>query len=592
MTLINDRHNKREITNQANLNLNITRLVSPTMPTHDQPHSGTGQDNFRDDKIRLISVLDLPADILCNIFDHFQDDRRYTKEGRYDNEGAEHRQTIQSTRLVCRRFHQLVSSRLCPILQVRLDQASLDLLNDISKNSLVASGVRDIQVVLDYRPRELAQDLLRFKNQRKSDLNRLCRSCVFLGETWNMGDFDEDDDTVCLTPLSEYKKAMHYYQSICLAWDDCFSPADGNYKDAVSLKYQRILHQGHEDYRQKHEEQLRIITDGSFVNILASSISRMAPYRSLHFITKIGHYIGPYILDPTHLLNNKEELSQFMSTPQDWQTIGELEGKTELLAAKILSELPIAIYKAGTLMRDININCFPPTRCYSMICPDCHDQFNPSWADLNAACQHLQKIRFNETSYDTGCSPLLAEEQAVIAKYLGAIFSSESVEDVSLEFSAFHSSNRSYGSAKASYRIGSVLSATNWPHIKRVCIRHVSLNQDDLEKFCNALGDRLETVYLHGIELLSGSWAGALDILRQKVLSRCLDMKRRVVFLSLTGGEFGKEEKRETGGFFSYDGDMKEPLIVRLSQNYVSGELAENPLKDGSFSMPQVVGTS
>ncbi|KFY42874.1 hypothetical protein V495_04308 [Pseudogymnoascus sp. VKM F-4514 (FW-929)] len=542
------------------------------MPIHDQPHPGTG-----------ITVLDLPADILYNIFDYFQDNRRYSKEGRYDNEGAENRQIIQNTRLVCHRFHKLVSSRLCPILQVRLDQASLDLITDISKTPLVASGVRDVQVVLDYRPRELAQDLVRFKNLRKSELDRVCKSCAFLGETWDTGDDDGDNDTVCLTPPSEYKKAMHYYQSICSAWDDYFSSADRNYKDAVSLQYQRILHQGHADYRLKHEEQHRIITDGSFITTLASSISRMSSFRSLHFITKIGHYIEPYILDPTHLLNNEEELNQFMSTPQDWQTIGELEGKAELSAAKILSELPIAIYKAGTLMREININCSPPPHSYSMICPNRPNQFPPSWPDLTAACQHLQKIRFSETSYDTGCHPLLSEEQAVIALYLGAILSSKSIKDVSLEFSAFHSSNRSYSSAKASYHIGSVLSATKWPRIKRVCIRHVSLTQDELETFFfSALGDSLESVYLDGIELLSGSWAGALDILREKVVSGCLDGKRTVGFLSLTGGQFGEEERRETSGFFSYDGDVKEPMIVRLAQNYVLGELAENPLREGS----------
>lgn len=321
------------------------------MPKHDQPHSRTG-----------ITVLDLPADILYNIFDYFQDNRRYSKEGRYDNSGAEHRQTIQNTRLVCRLFHHLISSHLCPILQVRLDQASLDLLSDISHNPLVASGVREVQVVLDYRPRELAHDLLRFKNLRKRELDRVCRSCGFLGETWDGGDDEGDDDTVCLMPpLSEYKKAMLYYQSICSAWDDYFSSADGNDKDAVSLQYQRILHQGHADYRLKHEEQHRIITDGSFITTLASSISRMASFRSLHFITKIGHYIEPHILAPMHLLNNEEELNQFMSTPQDWQTIGELEGEVEFAAAEILSELPIAIYKAGTLMQEININCSPPS---------------------------------------------------------------------------------------------------------------------------------------------------------------------------------------------------------------------------------------
>ncbi len=43
----------------------------------------------------------------------------------------------------------------------------------------------------------------------------------------------------------------------------------------------------------------------------------------------------------------------------------------------------------------------------------------------------------------------------------------------------------------------------------------------------------------------------ALDILREKILSRCLDMKCRVNFRRLTGGEFGKVKKKQTSDWFS-----------------------------------------
>ena len=79
----------------------------------------------------------------------------------------------------------------------------------------------------------------------------------------------------------------------------------------------------------------------------------------------------------------------------------------------------------------------------------------------------------------------------------------------------------------------------------------------------------------------SGSWAGALDILREKVLSRCLDMKCKVDLRGLTGGEFGKGKEAKHLDMFSFKAsDLEEPLIVTLSQKYVSGvEVAENPLR-------------
>jgi hypothetical protein len=110
------------------------------------------------------------------------------------------------------------------ILQVRLDQASLDLVNDISRSPLIAAGVRSIQVVLDYRPRELAADLSRFKDHRKKVLNKIYRRCEYDDESLYLGDSLDDDEKLSLggyddvdTLREEYRKAMGHYRSICLA---------------------------------------------------------------------------------------------------------------------------------------------------------------------------------------------------------------------------------------------------------------------------------------------------------------------------------------------------------------------------------------
>jgi hypothetical protein len=365
--------------------------------------------------------------------------------------------------------------------------------------------------------------------------------------------------------------------SIWRAWDDCFSPADGNTQDADSLEYQQVLRQSHVEYRQKHEQQSQLITDGSFVNILASSMSQMASCSSLHFVDNVDGYLEAYFGFPTYLLD-KEELSRFMTTPQDWATIENLEGDTELVPAKIISELLIATHKAGTILREINVSCFPRTSNCSVVCPNRQDRLNPAWADLHDACQHLEKYEFGGGSLGyrpTEYNHLLAGEYTSMDKYFKAVLSGQSLEVIDLNFWAFRW-----------YRIGPVLGATKWPRIKRVRISHISLSQGELEKFCSGLSNRLELITLYSIELLSGSWAGALDTLREKVSSRCLEMKCRVEFIALTGGEFG-EKKRDVNIEWDqkgYNRNMRgreEPLIVMQSQNYVSDvEVAENPLKE------------
>jgi hypothetical protein len=555
-------------------------------------------------KTRPINILDLPTDILHNVFDHFRDPQttvqgkvKFTHKRKYRgrrDDSTDRRQTIQSARLVCQLFNQLASPLLCPILQVQLDQASLDLANDISRSPLIAAGVRGIQVVVDYRPEELATDLSRFKDQRKKDLSRLYNRCSYYAETWFLGGYDENDDTICPLPLREYNEAMDYYHSMCSAWDGCVRPADenanedGTANDADSLEHQRVLRQCHEEYRQKHDEQHQLITDGSFVNMLAASVSQMTHCSSLRFVDSIDNYLDLSSENPTLLLSksNTEDLSQFMATPQNWRTIEKLEGGAKLVPAKILSELVIAIHKAETTLRQIHISCFPLLTNYSMICPDRQDQLNPAWADLHAACQHLEEFVFGGGSLNNQplqYNHLSAEDQTFTDKYLGAMLSGQSLEVVRLNFYAFGISERRNGlnRSKASYRIGSVLGTTNWLRVKWAAISSVSLAQGELEQFCNKLGDRLEAIFLRSVQLESGIWAGSLDILCEKVLSRCLDMKCRVDLRGLTGGEFGKGKETNPLDMFSFRAsDLEEPLIVTLSQKYVSGvEVAENPLR-------------
>ena len=81
-----------------------------------------------------------------------------------------------------------------------------------------------------------------------------------------------------------------------------------------------------------------------------------------------------------------------MAAPHNWRAIEELEGGAgELAPAKVLSELPIAIYKAGTALLELHISCFPLKSNHSALCPGRHDCPGPAWADFHAACQYLEK---------------------------------------------------------------------------------------------------------------------------------------------------------------------------------------------------------
>jgi hypothetical protein len=462
-----------------------------------------------------INVVDLPIDILYNIFDYFQGDEvtfwgkgewrvnfNYRRASGRSTVSINHRQTIQSARLVCRICHQLASPLLCPIVQVRLDQASLERTNHLSRSPLIAAGIHGIQVVLDYRPREFSTDLSRFKDQRKKDSKEIHRRCDYFAETWVLGGNDKDDDTICPEPYREYIKTMELYWSICLAWDNCVNPVNENgenkseehaneentnEENAEILKYQRLLRQCHEEYQQKHEEQFRLIMDGSFFDILALAMSRMAHCGTLQFAENMENYLDPYIRNPTTLLNNTEALFRLMVKPQNWRTIEEIEGGAELLPAKCLSELPIAIHKSGAALGEVEITCFSITNNYSIIRLDLQDRLDPALVGLREACQQLKIFKFRGWGrINRSHRHLGGKERSPIKHCFRAMLSNQSLEVVDLNFVALRVHDGRRGTDGGRYRIGSILETVNWPHIKRITIERVSLHQHELERFAMA----------------------------------------------------------------------------------------------------------
>lgn len=81
------------------------------------------------------SILDLPSDIPCLIFDEFRDKTlviygrvnwpSLNPDRQIDDRYGQLR-NIHSARLVCRLFNQVALPLLCPILRICLSQASIN----------------------------------------------------------------------------------------------------------------------------------------------------------------------------------------------------------------------------------------------------------------------------------------------------------------------------------------------------------------------------------------------------------------------------------------------------------------------------------
>ncbi|GFF70303.1 hypothetical protein IFM60648_03138 [Aspergillus lentulus] len=533
-------------------------------------------------KIRPITIVDLPADILLQIFGYFQDARIKRQADIYPEifrwsplrdreEGIARRtarETIRQTRLVCSLFNDLASPLLCPILRVDLDQESLNGAVELCKCPRIAQGVHVIQVGLQYRPEELVSDCPRFKSYCKQQLYEVAHRCDWLGGYSSDDETDPED-------LSEYAEARHNYHKICDSWDSYFHSDESDENDDVAEaeadEHMEIFVQGYNEYCKKHEEQLQLITSGSFVTTLASCISQLPKTITLGFTDKMEPLFDWY--NPSILLRDTSLLPAKMSAALEWEKIDNLrhgnypllERDAKLTPARILFDLPAAIHKAGIKLRYLYLGPFPWRYGFSLLCPDTVS--NPTdpaaWSDLRAACSSLWTVDFgmNYAKLRVRLEHLRPEERYYVDQYLSTVLCSADLKTVSLDLSSFGLSD-GRTTMEGWYDIDPVLSAVNWPRIEDITISHVSAKQDELERFCTGLGPSTRRLSLSTIHLLDGNWEGILRTLDEKVRTTFREENVSVYLDHLTGGEFGEVEIRARSppiGFEDSDDEVEPP---------------------------------
>jgi hypothetical protein len=391
-------------------------------------------------------ILRLPTEILRDIFDRFQegpnvnDPRDLEKYFGYAEATAlEHRKTVRVLRLVCRRFCQLASPLLFPTVTVGLDQESLDRVDAISRNPLIAGGIRRIRALLNYCPKELAEDLAQFKDYQLNFLDEV--SSV----TWYSGYNADPESQAGLA----YRDTMDNIWAIRSAWNQYLDPTkEGIGDDKGRAEYQQILCEAHEEYRRKHEEQIRLLTNGSFVSILVSAMSRMPRCGSLIFID--DERLLPRNTPDTqpNVISSKTDLSRFLRMPFCWKTIERLGCTLE--PARMLTELPIVVHKAGLTLRELCIGCFPLMVSHDSATDTSFPQrlSSASWDDLRAACQNLEIFEFgagNITYQPTRKRLSPAALPAFVEEYLRATLSGQQLRNIDVclhSFGGYPSSSR------------------------------------------------------------------------------------------------------------------------------------------------------
>ncbi|KAK4225928.1 hypothetical protein QBC38DRAFT_248733 [Podospora fimiseda] len=550
--------------------IQIDRLQTAINPTGRRPSTSYERNEYiRYALRRRQALLSRPLIQGRNITDLPHDILYYILVDVIGNSGADKR--ILEARLVCRAFNNICSSHLFPkgTIKLSLSQRSLDRLQGLIKNPLIASSIRTVEIDLAHHEPEMALDLPKFTRHRLNQLRAWYRH-------WNTR-FEKPD--IAAKSLYDYRpkyRPRQNFQWIESVWNETLSlginrQTEGVPDQGAEQGFLKLLLDGHKEFRRLQAEEHCLITGGRFVAIIAACIAitgnpvtvvcQSNPHKPTDphsFSTSVPwnkpeHEWAAYEAACDMLHNEKGQIFDLIKAPLAWfDTDFYAPRPNKILPARILSELPIAIHKVGGILKKYHISAFP-TFAHDGYIWDCiRPHLFGNWADLAAACSRLTSFRF-EPPRASGPArgpwkaypPVQMEH---INGFLGAFLSgsASTLEHLCINTHLFELDDWEDGGNPVWRTLcaDTVLSAiTSLPRIQTISLMSIEVGQDALEGFFKAIGDAafLRELKLECFALDGETWRGVLHSLKNALEA---GRARRggpveIEFSDLYGGELG-----------------------------------------------------
>lgn len=208
--------------------------------------------------LRDLHILDLPEEILCQIFDHLRGAPSEVAAGDFSCSRYDARE-IKNVRLTCRRFNGASSHLLLSFVTLDLDVASMSRIRAISKQPLVRKGVRGIKVRTRFYDENLARNLRDFAIHNMAKVDRE------LSRLHGLRDLSQSN-----TNDRDFKKAISIVESWGKLVRDLERPSP--VQDPRS-HYEKLIIDAHKEYRARWKEQCDLLASGSFVKEVGQAMS-------------------------------------------------------------------------------------------------------------------------------------------------------------------------------------------------------------------------------------------------------------------------------------------------------------------------------
>jgi hypothetical protein len=590
----------------------IFRLPQLTSSGHNQDTAATSivtctMDDTVHTTLHQISIADLPDEILLDIFGcsgptfPIHDPSEYRKPGITD--ASDRLEFLGTNRLVCRTFNRLISPLLCPVVSVSLCPRSIDRLEGLSRNPLIAQGIRGVRITLLFRPRTIASDLQRYHAYADSVLMKLERTCDWKTE---FQEYHQDNTSNDATIWRNYHEARTRIRNIRSAWKDLFERRSSqeqalNYtafagrvnKGGQGFSADEDVEEAHAiltscfgKYAAAHVDETRIVSSGSLVRGVVRALSRCNPVPFVWFNEDQPGGEG-LNCNAITIANDRDALTHTLTQGHDWLSIEEILCKDDddtglFFPASVLTELPIACHSAAVHLRGISVDCFPLLRGYHCLLPHAI-RANGSiksdpWVRFTAACQNLEIFKFG--MHGMTCSPVRPARQspsdlAIINGFIGAATSGPHLQILHMRMTPFRVRplGRHPGEMKEEhfYIASPILAGIKSTQLRSIALHNIDISEQALLNLVESASPRhLTDLYLAGMTLSSGRYALAMSQLHKIVLSRRNNngSKPNIHFNTLQGAEFGEPSTFDDGDndWMLGSGEEQEAFWDRLEK--------------------------
>ncbi|KAH6613517.1 hypothetical protein F5144DRAFT_596792 [Chaetomium tenue] len=207
---------------------------------------------------RNLTILDLPNELLLEIFDHFT---LFCSEFPFRGWNYPRHKDLVNIRLVCRRFCELASQKLIPVVNVGLDEEqSLKRLEEISHHPTLAKSVRVIRIYPQFYAPALA-DFNRYVSYHAKILSQAGPNIDELGPG--------QDPSVVDEMMENAEEIASFLER--LASPDYNIGGHGEREEEDRARVVKL----HQEYVARLKRQELLLTSGKFSQVVASAMARL-----------------------------------------------------------------------------------------------------------------------------------------------------------------------------------------------------------------------------------------------------------------------------------------------------------------------------